>query len=141
MSNTKIEWATKVWNPVTGCTKVSPGCEHCYAERMAKRLRGRYGYPAHEPFRVTLHPDKLEEPLHWKKPQRVFVCSMSDPFHEEVSITFLERMLAVITNCPQHTFMMLTKRPERLGIMTSDRLRISRTDTWPIHNLWLGVTA
>ncbi len=111
---TGIEWATEVWNPVTGCTKVSPGCAHCYAARMAKRLKGRYGYPADEPFRVTLHPDRLDKPLHWRKPRRVFVCSMGDLFHEDVPDRFIEWVFAVMASCGQHTFMLLTKRPERM---------------------------
>ena len=82
MSN--IEWTDETWNPVTGCTKVSPGCANCYAERMAKRLKGRFGYPADEPFRVTAHPDKLCDPYHWKRPRRVFAVSMGDLFHEDV---------------------------------------------------------
>lgn len=78
MGKTKIEWADSVWNPVTGCTPVSEGCERCFARRMANRLKGRYGYPKDDPFRVTLHPDKLEQPLRWKKPRQVFVPSMGD---------------------------------------------------------------
>ena len=83
--NTKIEWSDASWNPITGCSAISAGCQNCYAERMSKRLAGRFGYPA-EPnnFDVTFHPDKLKDPLKWKKPQRVFVCSMSDLFHEDV---------------------------------------------------------
>ena len=81
---TKIEWATETWNPVTGCTPISEGCANCYAKRMSKRLAGRCGYPADDPFRVTLHPERLDEPLKWKKPRRVFVCSMGDLFHPDV---------------------------------------------------------
>lgn len=79
MGNTKIEWTDKTWNPITGCTPISEGCQHCYARRMARRLAGRYGYPEspHE-FDVALHPDRLNEPLYWKGPQRIFVCSMGD---------------------------------------------------------------
>ncbi len=90
MAKTKIDWADKVWNPVTGCTKVSQGCTHCYAERMAKRLAGRCGYPeAPDQFKVTVHPEKLEEPLHWKKPARIFVDSMGDLFHKDVPDKFI----------------------------------------------------
>lgn len=92
-------------------------------------------------MRVTTHDGRLNEPYMWEKPQKIFVCSMGDLFHPDVSVTFLEGILARMTNCPQHIFMVLTKRPERLKLLTPDRLRISRTDTWPIRNLWLGVTA
>ena len=100
MSQTKIEWAGKVWNPVTGCSHVSPACDHCYAERMAKRLAGRYGYPKDNPFRVTFHPDRLEKPLKWKKPCRIFVGSMTDLFHDEVGIGHLGMILNIIDRCP-----------------------------------------
>ena len=111
----KIEWTDTTWNPVTGCTKISPGCAHCYAERMAKRLAGRYGYPADEPFRVTLHPDRLEQPLHFRGPRMIFVCSMGDLFHVDVPFDFIDRVFAVMALCPQHIFQVLTKRPERMA--------------------------
>ena len=116
MAKTKIDWADKVWNPVTGCTKISDGCKNCYAERMSKRLAGRYGYPADKPFRVTLHPEKLDEPLKWKTPQKVFVCSMGDLFHEDMPIGILGAFFNIIANTPQHTYIILTKRPERMKI-------------------------
>ena len=85
MAKTKISWATDVWNPVTGCTKISEGCKNCYAERMARRLAGRYGYPeAPRHFDVALHPGRLDQPLRWRKPRKIFVCSMGDLFHEDV---------------------------------------------------------
>ena len=151
MGDTKIEYCTKVWNPVTGCTHSgSPGCDHCWAAAMVKRfphLHGTKPFPYGDnlveaiPFStIQFHPSRLDEPLRWRKPQRVFVCSMGDLFHPEVSVTWLESVLAVITRCPQHTFMILSKRPERFLLLTEDRLRISRTDTWPIRNLWLGVS-
>ena len=108
---TKIEWCDSVWNVVSGCTKISTGCKFCYAERMSKRLAGRYGYPKDEPFKVTLHPDKLQQPLHWKKPRRIFVCSMSDLFHEKVDWNFQYSIFEKMYWCPQHTFLILTKRP------------------------------
>ena len=82
----KIEWTDESWNPVTGCTPISEGCAHCYAKRAAEgpRLRGKFGYPADEPFRVMVHPDKIEEPRHWRKPRKVFICSMGDLFHDQV---------------------------------------------------------
>lgn len=112
---TKIEWTDQTWNPITGCTPVSPGCAHCYARRMAKRLAGRCGYPAapHE-FEVTLHPERLNEPLGWKKPRRVFVCSMGDLFHEDVPDEYVDAVFAVMAVAEQHTFQVLTKRPERM---------------------------
>lgn len=111
---TKIEWADKVWNPVTGCTPVSAGCANCYAKRMSKRLAGRCGYPKDNPFAVTLHPKRLDEPLHWKKPQRIFVCSMGDLFHEDVPAAFSKKIFDTIKRADQHTFIMLTKRPHQM---------------------------
>ena len=132
---TKIQWAQESWNPISGCTKVSPGCKNCYAERMAKRLAGRFGYPADEPFRVTLHPDRLEQPLRWKKPRRVFVCSMSDFFHPLVPLEFQAKVFRIVEQCPQHTFLFLTKRTEQLDLF-------NRVCGWPdLPNAWLGVTA
>jgi protein gp37 len=115
MSDTKIEWADAVWNPVTGCTPVSAGCQHCYAARMAKRLAGRCGYPADEPFAVTSHFDRLSDPLAWRKPKRVFVCSMGDLFHADVTEAIRQKVFGVMSLAGQHTFMVLTKRPERMA--------------------------
>ena len=114
MADTKIEWATKVWNPITGCTKISGGCQNCWAFRMSKRLAGRYGYPKDNPFAVTLRPERLEEPLHWKKPQRIFVCSMGDLFHENVPDDFIDEVFATMFLSPQHIFLVLTKRAKRM---------------------------
>lgn len=132
---TKIEWADKSWNPVTGCTKVSPGCKNCYAERMARRLAGRCGYPeAPHHFNVTLHPDRLEQPLRWHKPRRIFVCSMGDLFHEDVPSWFLDDVFSQMFVCNQHTFQILTKRPMRM-------LRYWKTKSYsPSSNVWLGVS-
>ena len=112
MGKTRIEWATDTWNPVTGCSKVSPGCQNCYAERMAKRLGGRAGYPADNPFAVTLHPERLTEPLHWKKPRRIFPCSVSDIFHPDIPDRYRAAMFGIMAATPRHTYMVLTKRPE-----------------------------
>lgn len=110
-----IGWCDVTWNPVSGCSPVSEGCANCYARRMATRLAGRYGYPKAEPFRVTLHPDKLEELSHWRKSRRVFVCSMSDLFHEDVPDEFIMEVFHRITmGNRRHTYMILTKRPERM---------------------------
>ena len=135
MADTNIEWAEKVWNPITGCSKLSPGCDHCYAERMAHRLAGRCGYPEVHPFQVTFHKDKLNSPLSWKRGKRIFVNSMGDLFHPGVKAEWVEEVLRVMDGCPQHTFMVLTKRPEQaMQFFTG---RVSR----PIANLWFGVTA
>jgi len=154
----KIEWTNETWNPVSGCSKVSDGCKNCYAERMSKRLAGRCGYPADEPFRVTLHPDRLEQPLHWRDPRMIFPCSMSDLFHEAVPFDFIQKVFAVMAIAKQHTFQVLTKRPSRmlefshkLGELSYDgpgslialgswfgKKSIKRP--WPLPNVWLGVT-
>ena len=150
---TKIEWAEETWNPVTGCSPISEGCQNCYAKRMANRLRGRCGYPADDPFRVTLHPERLGEPLRWKEPRKVFVCSMGDLFHEFVPTKFIIDCLSIMAEAYQHTFMILTKRPERMRAIMSHEtiandvwLQTSRgvnaePSPWPLPNVWLGVTA
>lgn len=120
MGDTRIEWTDATWNPVTGCDAVSAGCRNCYAKRMAQRMRGRCGYPADEPFRVTVHRDKFGEPLQWRKPRRIFVCSMGDLFHNSVSDEAIHDALAVMALSPQHTFQVLTKRPERASRVLSD---------------------
>ncbi len=136
MTLTRIKWADAVWNPVTGCSPVSEGCANCYAQSMAQRLKGRYGYPADDPFRPgTVHEDRMEEPLRWRKPRRVFVCSMGDPFHEAVSEEVLEDVIHTIAECLQHTFMILTKRPH---IMRERFRRVLGRALSP--NLWLGVS-
>lgn len=132
----RIEWTDETWNPVTGCTKVSPGCKYCYAERSATRMRSRFGYPEDEPFRVTLHPDRLEQPLHWRKPRRVFVCSMSDLFHEEVPFEYIDRVFGGMSATRRHTYQILTKRPMRMRQWT----REWHYDEWVLPNVWLGVT-
>lgn len=156
MGATKIQWATRVWNPVTGCSPVSPGCDNCYAFRMAKRLAGRCGYPKNEPFRVTFHPERLDMPSRWRKPQRVFVNSMGDLFHEQVPFEWIEEVFQEIRLSAQHneghSFMILTKRPERLlkntswedgdpsnGDYSSGVVPMYKLLPWP-KNLWLGVT-
>lgn len=140
MGKSKIEWTEYSWNPVTGCTPISEGCQNCYAKRMAKRLAGRGGYPADDPFRVTLHPDKLDEPFKWKKPRRVFVCSMGDLFHEDVSDEFIMKVFDIMHQNPQHTFMVLTKRPERMQDLIDGMIYDGFWGPIPSH-IWLGVTA
>lgn len=147
--STGIEWTDETWNPVTGCDHVSPGCDHCYAERMAVRLAGRAGYPADEPFRVTLHPDRLDQPSRWRKPRRVFVNSMSDLFHRDVPDEFIAEVFAVMGAAEQHTFQVLTKRPQRMARLLSSpewsaRLvhdhGIPAAGRGPFPNVWLGTS-
>ena len=142
MATTKIEWANKVWNPVTGCTPISEGCQHCYAARMAKRLAGRYGYPSGDGFAVTFHQARLNEPLRWKKPRKVFVCSMGDLFHDDVPDDWIKQVFnSMVTDVLQpclHTYMILTKRQNRMAEFFAKNARHG-TKPWP--NIWLGVTA
>ena len=128
-----IEWTDSTWSPVTGCDKVSPGCDNCYAETIAKRFAGSHAFP--DGFAVTLHPDRLEAPLHWRKPRRVFVNSMSDLFHDAIPDHFIESVFIVMAHAPQHTFQILTKRPGRM------RSWIRRYQPDPLPNCWLGVSA
>lgn len=114
MSATKIEWASVTWNPTTGCSHVSVGCDRCYAERFATRLRGRSGYPRDDSFSVVLHPERMNMPSRWKKPRRVFVDSMGDLFHPEVPDGFIMWVWWVMVHNPQHIYMILTKRPKRM---------------------------
>lgn len=143
MGKSKIEWTDRVWNPITGCTKISPGCANCYAERMSKRLAGRCGYDKDEPFKVTLHRDRLHEPMRWTKPSKVFVCSMSDLFHDDVPFSFLDELFGVMVAARKHTFLVLTKRPERMYeyMMTCQRGADDTGYKFPWEHIWLGVTA
>lgn len=111
---TSIQWTDATWNPVTGCTKVSPGCKHCYAETFAERWRGIPGHPYEQGFDLRLWPQRLELPLKWRKPRMIFVNSMSDLFHERVPFEFINGVFEIMRRCPQHTFQILTKRPERM---------------------------
>ncbi len=132
MANSKIEWTESTWNPVTGCTKISAGCANCYAERMAKRLQAM-GQPNYiNGFEVALHPHVLEHPLKWKKPQMIFVNSMSDLFHDEVPLDFIRQIFDVMARASWHTFQVLTKRAERLA-------EVAPLLNWP-DNVWMGVT-
>lgn len=134
-----IKWVDKTWNPVTGCTKISPGCKYCYAERAARRLAGRFGYPVNEPFRVTLHPDRLDQPLRWREPRMILVCSMSDLFHEDIPTEFIIRIFDTIRATPHHIYQVLTKRPARMLSLLKHPLGM--LTAWPLPNVWLGVTA
>ncbi len=113
-ASSAIEWTDATWNPVRGCTKVSPGCANCYAETFAERFRGVKGHPYEQGFDLRLVPEKLTEPLRWKKPRRVFVNSMSDLFQDGVPDSYIDQVFAVMALCPQHTFQVLTKRAERM---------------------------
>ncbi|MFH1265455.1 MAG: phage Gp37/Gp68 family protein [Planctomycetota bacterium] len=127
-----IEWTESTWNPVTGCTKISPGCAHCYAERMARRLKAM-GQPRYRNgFRVTLQPDAIEAPLRWKRARMVFVNSMSDLFHKDVPAAFIAKCFAVMEEASHHTFQVLTKRPERA-------LELAAHLPWPA-NVWMGTS-
>lgn len=132
MSTSKIEWTESTWNPLTGCTKISPGCKHCYAERMAKRLQAMGLEKYVNGFKLTLHSEALEEPLTWTKPQHIFVNSMSDLFHEEVPTNFVLRVFDVMRRAHWHQFQVLTKRAERL-------LGLDPQIRWP-GNVWMGVS-
>lgn len=172
---TAIEWTQapgfkgETWNPVTGCDRVSPGCAHCYALDLAARLKGmgqkryqRDGDPktSGPGFGLTLHPDKLEQPLRWTKPRMVFVNSMSDLFHEEIPRSYIDDVFAVMAMAPRHIFQVLTKRPERMRDYFEDgkpweRIanrcykinrygsrgrQVANRQAWPLPNVWLGVT-
>jgi len=129
---TKIEWTEVTWNPVTGCTKLTQGCKHCYAERMAKRLHAM-GAPRYaNGFKLTLQEDLIDLPRSWRRPKLVFVNSMSDLFQEDVPVEFIRRVFETMAACPQHTFQVLTKRSERLTELAS-------TLPWR-NNIWIGVS-
>lgn len=132
MSASRIEWTDSTWNPVTGCTKVSAGCLHCYAETMTRRLTAMGTEKYANGFKVTVHEEALPEPLKWRKPRNVFVCSMSDLFHKDVPFEFVDKVMDVIRSTPQHRYQILTKRAERMA-------EYFQTRSVPT-NVWLGVT-
>ncbi|MCX6143732.1 MAG: phage Gp37/Gp68 family protein [Ignavibacteriales bacterium] len=139
-----IEWTDSTWNPVTGCTKTSPGCKHCYAETFAERFRGVVGHPYEQGFDLRLWPDRLELPSKWKNPRRIFVNSMSDLFHERVSDEYILRVFEVMIKADHHIFQVLTKRSARLKEWTRRHFRaINQPDdgrrVLPTH-IWLGVS-
>jgi protein gp37 len=132
MAQSSIEWTESTWNPVTGCSKVSPGCKFCYAEVMARRLQGM-GQPNYRNgFRLTLQEHMLGRPLEWKRPQMIFVNSMSDLFHDDVPLPYIHRVFGVMAEAAWHTFQVLTKRAERLA-------ELSAQLSWP-PNVWMGVS-
>ena len=129
---TAIEWTEATWNPVTGCSKVSTGCKHCYAERLARRLQAMGAVRYRNGFTVTLHPAVLDLPKRWRQPRMIFVNSMSDLFHDHVPLEFIQRAFATMRDCPQHTFQVLTKRSARLRDLAP------HLDWAP--NIWMGVS-
>ena len=132
MKTTKIEWTDKTWNPITGCTKVSEGCTNCYAEVMSRRLKAMGQDKYQNGFDVTLHENVLNEPMQWNRPHTVFVCSMSDLFHEKVPFEFIDKVMNTINATPQHNYQILTKRANRMNeYFTSHAIP---------QNAWLGVT-
>lgn len=150
--STGIQWTDETWNPAVGCSHISPGCDHCYAATVASRQM----QPAHVGLTVgrkwndtvRLLPDRLDEPLKWRKPRRVFVGSMTDLFHGDVPDQFIAETWATMAHCPQHTFQVLTKRPQRMARLFDDDFRVwlrlsERIDdshAWPLPNVWLGTS-
>lgn len=144
MQKTNISWSDVVWNPTTGCTKIAQGCKNCYAETMFNRLsemdfKGNI-YKGRKFTDVQIHPERLEEPLHWRKPYRVFVDSMSDLFHEKINFEFIEKIFKVMQSCKQHTFQILTKRPERMKEFINTYYSSKDYMGNPNGNIWLGVS-
>ncbi|ROZ49366.1 phage Gp37/Gp68 family protein [Rhodococcus sp. WS3] len=155
---TGIEWTDATWNPVTGCTKVSPGCDNCYAETFSERFRGTPGHYFEGGFDVQLRPDKLRQPLEWRKPRRIFVNSMSDLFHDDVPDNFIGSVFDTMAAAKQHTFQILTKRPGRMRSLLRrwaeqaadsphagasfrrNDMMWSEPRIWPLPNVWLGVS-
>ncbi|NLE03636.1 MAG: phage Gp37/Gp68 family protein [Crenarchaeota archaeon] len=132
MRTTKIEWTEKTWNPITGCTKISDGCLNCYAAVMSRRLKAMGQKKYKNEFKLTLHENVLREPYKWKKPHTIFVCSMSDLFHDKVPFEFIDKVFKTIEQTPHHQYQLLTKRAERMHLYFQSR---------PIpKNVWLGVT-
>lgn len=155
MSKSAIEWTDATWNPITGCTKVSAGCKYCYAEREWPRMTKLVpAYAGRDFADVRMHLDRIEQPLHWKRPRKIFVNSMSDLFHESVDQRFISDVFGVMAACPQHTFQILTKRPARalelLGQGCMGRFQDDVEEclamfstaplVWPLPNVWLGVS-
>jgi len=132
MSNSKIEWTEKTWNPTTGCTKISPGCENCYAETLSYRLKAMGVKKYKNAFSLTIHTEEIEKPCRWRKPSMVFVNSMSDLFHEDVPFWVIKKVFEVMNKCSRHVFQILTKREKRL-IELNDKL------SWS-PNIWMGVS-
>src|SRR5260370_754661 len=135
--HSRIEWTEATWNPVRGCTKISPGCKHCYAETFAERFRGVKGHPYEQGFDLRLVPEKLAEPLRWRTPKMIFVNSMSDLFHDAVPDNYIVAVAQVMVAAKWHTYQVLTKRSERLRELLNTRLRFAAEQ----HHIWWGVRA
>src|SRR5438034_403120 len=133
--NSKIEWTDATWNPVRGCTKISPGCTHCYAETFAERFRGVAGHPYEQGFDLRVVPEKLNDPFRWTSPRMIFVNSMGDLFHEDVPDEYIERVTRVMEAANWHTFQVLTKRSERMRDLLQTRLRTAEERP----HIWWGV--
>ena len=131
-TNSHIEWTEATWNPVTGCTKISAGCKNCYAERLALRLQAMGNRRYKNGFHITLHEDVVDLPRSWRAPRTIFVNSMSDLFHKDIPLDFIQRVFATMRDCPQHTFQILTKRNDRV-------LAVASQIEWP-RNVWMGVS-
>lgn len=152
--NTGIEWTDATWNPVSGCSAVSPGCDHCYAETIANRFAGTKAWP--NGFQVTLRPERLDQPIRWKRPRRIFVNSTSDLFHDLIPDDYIAQVWAVMARCQHHTFQILTKRHGRMRSLLEDPVSMfyrriydhlvsmdyewidTHPLTWPLPNVWLG---
>ncbi|QPF90591.1 DUF5131 family protein [Bradyrhizobium commune] len=135
-ASTQIEWTDATWNPVTGCTKITRGCDLCYAERFSERFRGVLGHPFESGFDLKLRPERLEQPLTWRQPRRIFVNSMSDLFHKEIPKSFIDSIFKTMETANWHTFQVLTKRS---SLMTRYLLNRYRAERAPPH-IWLGVS-
>jgi protein gp37 len=133
---TNIEWADATWNPVTGCTKITAGCDHCYAERFSERFRGVRGHPFENGFDLTLRPERVDQPRHWKRPRMIFVNSMSDLFHKDVPWTYIDRVFETMEAAPWHVYQVLTKRSSLMRDYLRGRYRARQA---PSH-IWCGVS-
>lgn len=131
-AQTSIEWTDATWNPVVGCTKISPGCANCYAFTLAERFRGVPGHPFENGFDLRLAPHRLQDPLSWRKPRKIFTCSMSDMFHEQIPLDYIKAIFNVMESANWHTFQILTKRSRRLA-------ELAPCFSWP-SNVWIGVS-
>jgi protein gp37 len=134
--NTEIEWTDATWNPVTGCTKISRGCDHCYAERFSERFRGVVGHPFEQGFDLTLRPERIRQPLDWHRSRMIFVNSMSDLFHKAVPRTFIDEVFETMEQATWHTFQVLTKRSS----LMRDYLRARYAERTPPAHIWCGVS-
>lgn len=134
--NSSIEWTDATWNPVRGCTKISPGCKHCYAHTFAERFRGVPNHPYEQGFDLKLVPEKLNEPFRWRSPKKIFVNSMSDLFQEEINESYIRRVASVMVEADWHIYQVLTKRSERMQELLSNRLQFAAAK----ENIWWGVS-